>query len=146
METFSALLALCVGNSPVTGEFPSQRSVTRSFGISFDLHLNKRLSEQSWRCWFETRSLSLWCHCNVSSGFIKDIGFLDLTWIVLFVDTLIDTSITLLHNTFPEFNTHMAYAYPSVRLRFGEQCFIAWWRSFCSSPLFQQKYYDPYNK
>ena len=25
METFSALLAFCVGNSPVTGEFPSQR-------------------------------------------------------------------------------------------------------------------------
>ena len=31
METFSALLALCAGNSPVTGEFPSQRPVTRSF-------------------------------------------------------------------------------------------------------------------
>ena len=31
METFSALLALCVGNSPVTGEFPSQSPVTRSF-------------------------------------------------------------------------------------------------------------------
>ena len=28
METFSALLDLCVGNSPVTGEFPSQRPVT----------------------------------------------------------------------------------------------------------------------
>ena len=33
-ETFSALLALCAGNSPVTGEFPSQRSVTRSFDVS----------------------------------------------------------------------------------------------------------------
>ena len=33
METFSALLALCEGNSPVTGEFPSQMSVTRSFGV-----------------------------------------------------------------------------------------------------------------
>ena len=31
METFSASLALCVGNSPVTGEFPAQRPVTRSF-------------------------------------------------------------------------------------------------------------------
>ena len=39
METFSLLLALCVGNSPVTGEFPSQRPVTRSFDILFDLHL-----------------------------------------------------------------------------------------------------------
>ena len=31
MEIFSALLALCAGNSPVTGEFPAQKSVTRSF-------------------------------------------------------------------------------------------------------------------
>ena len=45
METFSALLALCVGNSPVNGEFPSQRPVTGSFDVLFDLHLNKRLSK-----------------------------------------------------------------------------------------------------
>ena len=36
-ETFSALLALCAGNSPVPGEFPTQRPVTRSFNIFFDL-------------------------------------------------------------------------------------------------------------
>ena len=41
METFSALLALCAGNSLVTGEFPSQRPVTRSFDACFDLDLNK---------------------------------------------------------------------------------------------------------
>ena len=40
METFSALLALCAGNSPVYVEFPSQRPVTRSFDIFFDLRLN----------------------------------------------------------------------------------------------------------
>ena len=45
METFSALLAICAGNSPVTGEFPVQRPVTRSFGVVFDLRLNKRLSK-----------------------------------------------------------------------------------------------------
>ena len=33
METFSALLALCEVNSPVTGEFPSQRPVTRRFDV-----------------------------------------------------------------------------------------------------------------
>ena len=43
METFSALLALCVGNSPATGEFPTQRPVTRSFDDFFDLRLNKQL-------------------------------------------------------------------------------------------------------
>ena len=44
METSSASLALCAGNSPVTGELPSQRPVTRSFNVFFDLRLNKRLS------------------------------------------------------------------------------------------------------
>ena len=34
METFSALLAICVRNSPVTGEFPVQKPVTRSFDVS----------------------------------------------------------------------------------------------------------------
>ena len=34
METFSALLALYAGDSPVTGEFPVQRPVTRSFDVS----------------------------------------------------------------------------------------------------------------
>ena len=41
METFSALLAFCAGNSPVTGEVPTQRPVTRSFDVFFDLRLNK---------------------------------------------------------------------------------------------------------
>ena len=64
METFSALLASCAGNSPVPGEFPTQRPVTRSFDIFFDLSLNKRLSKQSWGWWFETLSSPLWRHCN----------------------------------------------------------------------------------
>ena len=67
METFSALLAICVGNSPVPGEFPAQRPVTRSFDVFFDLRLNKRLSKQSWGWWFETLSLPLWRHCNAYS-------------------------------------------------------------------------------
>ena len=45
METFSALLAICKGNSPVTGEFPAQRPVARSFDAFFDLRLNKLLSK-----------------------------------------------------------------------------------------------------
>ena len=64
METFSALLAFCAGNSPVPGEFPAQRPVTRSFDVFFDLHLNKQLSKQWWGWWFETPSGSLWRQCN----------------------------------------------------------------------------------
>ena len=46
METFSALLALCEGNPPVTGGFPSQKTVTQSFDIFFDQRLNKRLGKR----------------------------------------------------------------------------------------------------
>ena len=53
------LLVLCDGNPLVTGGFPSQRPVTRSFDVFFYLHLNKRLSKQSGRRWFETPSRSL---------------------------------------------------------------------------------------
>ena len=64
MDTFSVLLAICAGNSSLTGDFPSQRPVTRSFDIFFDLSMNKRLSKQLWGWWFETPSCSLWRQCN----------------------------------------------------------------------------------
>ena len=67
METFSALLTLCAGNSPVTGELPSQRSVTQSFDVFFDLRPNKQLSKQSRHRWFETPSCSLLRHCNAQN-------------------------------------------------------------------------------
>ena len=54
----------CAGNSPVTGEFPTRRPVTRSFYVFFDLRPNIRLSKQSGGWWFETPSVSLWRHCN----------------------------------------------------------------------------------
>ena len=54
---------LC-GEFTVTGEFPAQRPVTQSFGVFFDLRLNKWLSKHSWGWWFETPSRSLWRHCN----------------------------------------------------------------------------------
>ena len=44
METFSTLLALCAGKSPVN--FPLQRPVMRRFDIFFDLRLNKQFSKQ----------------------------------------------------------------------------------------------------
>ena len=43
----------------LTGGFPSQRPVTRNFDVFFDLHLNKLLSKQSRRRWYETPSRSL---------------------------------------------------------------------------------------
>ena len=76
METFSALLAICAGNSPVPGEFPAQRRVTPSFDVFFDLRLNKRLSKQSRGWWFETLSRPLWRQCNV----------IEIRWRLLMVD------------------------------------------------------------
>ena len=71
METFSVLLAICARNSPVTGEFPAQRPVMRSFDVFFDLRLNKRLSKQWWGLWFEMPSRSFWRHfkCNDKKEF-----------------------------------------------------------------------------
>ena len=46
METFSASLVLCEGNPSVTGGFPLQWPVTRSFDVFFDVRLNKRLNKQ----------------------------------------------------------------------------------------------------
>ena len=54
------LLAICAGNSPVPAEFPTQMPVTRSCDVFFDLHPNKRMSEQWWGLWFETPSCPLW--------------------------------------------------------------------------------------
>ena len=62
---------LC-GEFPVTGEFPAQMPVTRSFGVFLDLCLNKRLNKQQlWGWWFGTPSRPLWRHCNVLCSFIE---------------------------------------------------------------------------
>ena len=63
-DVISALLAFSAGNSPVTGEFPAQRPVTRSFYDFFDLRSNQQLNKQWRRGWFETPRRSLWRNCN----------------------------------------------------------------------------------
>ena len=93
VETFSALLALCEGNPPLTGGFPSQRPVARSFDVFFDLHLDKRLSKQSIRRWFETPSRSLWRHCNGQVCFVSILrSFAVLEYVIEFLNMLLDHS------------------------------------------------------
>ena len=53
------------------GEFPTQRPVTRSFDVYFDLRPDKRLSKQLWGWWFETLSHSLWRHRNELWSFLQ---------------------------------------------------------------------------
>ena len=57
-------------------QLSSQRPVTRSFDVFFDLRLNKRLGKQSWGWWSETPSRSLWRHCNVQCGAYGRYGWL----------------------------------------------------------------------
>ena len=80
METFSALLAIYAGNSPVSGEFPTQRTLTWSFDVFFDLRLIKRLSKHSRGWWLETLSSSLWRHRNGKES--NDSGYRsgDVSW------------------------------------------------------------------
>ena len=52
----------------------TQRPVTRSFDVFFDLRLNKRLSKQSWGWWLETPSRSLWRHCNAIAFYFHLLG------------------------------------------------------------------------
>ena len=74
METFSALLAFCAGNSLVTGEFPAQGPVMRSFDVFFDLRLNKRLNKQweagDWkrhRTYYDVTVMILYIHKDAKS-------------------------------------------------------------------------------
>ena len=64
MEQFSALLALCQGESTGHRWISLHQGQWGGVLIFFlDLPLNKRLSKQSRRRWFETPSRSLWRHC-----------------------------------------------------------------------------------
>ena len=101
METFSALLAICEGNSPVTGEFPAQRPMTGSFDVLFDLRLNERLSKQWWGWWFEMQSRPLWRHCNVSDT--DDISWINENCYAM-VDVLAEQFLSKLQHVFLQQN------------------------------------------
>ena len=77
LETFPTFLVLCEGNPPATGGFPSKGPVTGSFDVFVDLRLNKRLSKQSRRRWFDTSSCSLWHHCIVTHTCITSLDELN---------------------------------------------------------------------
>ena len=82
METFSALLAICAGNSPVTGEFIAQMPVTRSFDVFCNLRLNKRLSEADHLRRHRARyDVVVMCRFNIMlfSGLLKRCAAEDLT-------------------------------------------------------------------
>ena len=97
--SISLLLVLCEGDPPITGGFPSQWPVTRSFDVFFDLRLNKRLSKQSRRWRFETPLRSSCRHYTVYELLIK--------WYYHHYD---DVTMSLMASQF----TSLAIVYPTV--------------------------------
>ena len=67
METISVLLALCDGYSPVTGEFPAQMPVTRSFDVIFDLWLDSFLSKHWRRQIWDASALKMTSQAHINS-------------------------------------------------------------------------------
>ena len=132
VETFSALLDICAGNSPASGEFPAQRPVTRSFDVFFDLCLNKRLRKQSWGWWFETLSWPLWRHYNemrtmniwtIAANLHRRMCFLRCIHFVVSVFMLVLTIgalKSLVNQT--EWGSWLSYHWPFVRESTGD-----WW-------------------
>ena len=77
METFFALQALCVGNSPVTGEFPSQRPVTQR-ALMFSLictRTNSLVNNQD--------TSDLRCHCAHYDITVMILTQYCVTWMIL---------------------------------------------------------------
>ena len=120
----------CAGNSPVTGEFPSQRPVTRCFDIFFDLRPNKHLSEQSWGWWFETPSCPLWRQCN-------DMDVTD--WVSIRRQAIIWTNVELFpigpsRTNFSEIQIKIQnFSFMKMHLKMSS----AKWRPFCTGVLNQ---------
>ena len=80
LETFSTSLVLCEGNAPVIDGFPSQRPVTRSSDVFFDLQLNKRLSKnidagdlRRHRAHYDVTVMRItkWCHSDAAKTLKK---------------------------------------------------------------------------
>ena len=130
------LLAICARNSPVTGEFPAQRPVTRSFDVFFDLRLYKWWIKQSWGWWFEnavcemaailSRGVS-WYYDGYHHTHMKTLTYmlqefetnLDTSCIMVIVDCLLACrrrkSLNINQLCTWQFKKHIGYA---VRLKF----------------------------
>ena len=118
METFSALMAIWAGNSLVNGEFPTQRPVTRSFDVFFDLRPNERLSKQSWCWWFETLSSPLWRHRNgVWNYRLKDQQWHIICSLMCFLPSTRWPFRAWVRNILFQQETTVAYVMPTIKLK-----------------------------
>ena len=118
MELLSALLALSVGNSPVTVEFISQRPVRRGIDIFFELLLKKkRLRKQLRSRWFKTPSRSQWRHCNVSTSICQT--FTTIHVVKRFVLICAYLLVNDIHPTFKYVQVHENWSQENRNVRQG---------------------------
>ena len=122
------------------GEFPSQRPVTRSFVVFFDLRLNKRLSKQLWGWWFEKQSRSLWRHCNDAnvgvmstcdtwnSCFCDDHIVLATWYLLLIINMVLDRETLFLSSLQGDLISNDKNALIGYHLIFREDCYEHLWR------------------
>ena len=100
-----------------TGEFPTQRLVTRGFDIFLDLRLNKGLSKQSRGWWFETLTCPLWRQCNDSKlQMCTSFVTLILNWVNI-------SQINQFFSVFP-LNTYI-WASPSINMSRVRHCIVS---------------------
>ena len=131
------------------GKFPTQRPVTRSFDVFFDLRLNKRLSKQPWGWWFETPAWSLWRHRNDRSATwtcpLKGIfcrghwvvvgrntwmrmSCLGHTYIYIYIYVRIASHEIEMHYAIPNEHIHLQDQYHFIRTGIGYRlCQQIWW-------------------
>ena len=117
------------------GEFPTQRPVTRSFDVYFDLRPNKRLSKQSLGWWFETLSPPLWRHRNELSLLPKSGGDIGMVSVGAPVHLSIRGLRPLYWKVIPQFHFRCIHLLgeSSKLIRFWAT--LAWFLSF--SPIFE---------
>ena len=128
-KPLSALLAICAENSPVPGEFPTQRPVTQSFDFYFDLRLNNWLFKQLWGWWFETLLCPLWHHGNVTEN-VMPAAAICHTYHATIISChchTIDVGSSYLSHHHPKLINHKMY-------------FTAWW--FCESNSSEVLYFN----
>ena len=119
------------------GEFPTQRPVTRSFDVFFDVRVIKRLSKHSRGWWFETLSHPLWRHRNVFLRFYTmDHGILLQKWNDMVFKLFPWIGLIIIYVIFYEYVN-----YNNVKSDKGKmKCAVAQWSVLC--PLLFWLYID----
>ena len=146
-EPFSALVAICAGNSLVTDEFPAKRPVTQMFDVFFDLRLNKRWVNnleagdlRRYRTHYDVTVMvmqisGIQSHCMripgrwwlwswYSANDLSDSKFLEYCFMKLSERACFNV---ILHSWYWSFPTDGARGWTSASGSYGVVCKAAWW-------------------